>query len=201
LSIAGFAAGIRSISTSPVYVHAVIVYATMFCVVRLGLALFQPALLELGVDLIWFGPLFGLTYAATVACGMYTERLSTDVAVLTRSFCIAAAAFLSLLIAALALSGMAAVLTVILAYCFHAFLQGTFEPVIRDWVNAVAEGSSRGSALTVMPFVGNVAFAVLAPFIGYLIMGIGLKWLLGFALLALLVSFVSIFHATVRHAG
>ena len=160
----------RSLGTvlrQPGFFLIILFFAVTFAAVRIGFWAFQPMLEYLGVELRFFGTLFGVMLVISLLTALriaWVNQLPggpwTVLTVLISS------CFMLMALGA-NIFGIAGLVIAIAGFAIHAVAQGLYDPVMRREINALSDGPVRASTMAVATMLGNVTFAVVAPVYGW----------------------------------
>lgn len=166
----------RSLGTilrQPGFFLIILFFAVTFLAVRIGFWAFQPMLEYLGIELRFFGVLFGAMLAISLAAALrisWVKRMPggpwTVLTILT------SACFLVIGIGA-EFAGTAGLLIALSGFAIHSVAQGLYDPVMRREINMLSDGPVRASTMAVATMLGNVTFAAIAPVYGWSIAAYG----------------------------
>ncbi len=158
---------LRTVFRQPGFVLIVLFFAVTFVAVRIGFWAFQPMLAHLGVELSYYGILFGAMLGISLLSALsvsWVKNLAggpwSVISVLT-SLC-----FVVIALGA-HLAGAVGLVVSLVGFSIHAVAQGVYDPVMRREINSLSDGPVRASTMAVATMLGNIIFAVVAPVYGW----------------------------------
>ena len=158
---------IRGVVRQSEFVLIVSYFAITFVAVRIGFWAFQPMLEHLGVELSYYGLLFGvmlgISLLSALRIGWVRKTYGGPWATLT--FLIGSC-FL-ILAAGAHLSGVVGLVVSLVGFSVHAVAQGVYDPLMRREINLLSDSSVRASSIAVATMLGNIVFAGVAPIYGW----------------------------------
>jgi MFS family permease len=148
----------------------VLFFSLVFLATRLGFWTYQPYMKMVGLPLSLFGVVFAFLYLATALWSKYADRLEKKVKEKFTLFLMPALVVVSLILMSR--------LVFLWSLSFILFQQMTFgihEPILKNHLNRLTPSDVRATMLSVQNMVGNLVFAILAPFMGGFVDQFGLQ--------------------------
>jgi MFS family permease len=148
----------------------VLFFSLVFLATRLGFWTYQPYMKMVGLPLSLFGVVFAFLYVVTALFSKYADRLEKMVKEKFTLFLMPALVVVSLILMSR--------LIFLWSLSFILFQQAVFgihEPVLKNHLNRLTPSDVRATMLSVQSMVGNLVFAILAPFMGTFVDRFGLQ--------------------------
>ncbi len=148
----------------------VLFFSLVFLATRLGFWTYQPYMKMVGLPLSLFGVVFAFMYLVTALFSKYADRLEKKVKEKFTLFLMPALVVVSLILMSR--------LVYLWSLSFILFQQMTFgihEPILKNHLNRLTPSDVRATMLSVQNMVGNLVFAILAPFMGTFVDRLGLQ--------------------------
>lgn len=157
---------LRKVLSQPALFHIIMFFAVTFVAVRIGFWAFQPMLEHLSVELRFFGIIFGMMLAISLAAALqvgWVKRVRGG-PWMVLTLLITSCFFIMGLGAEVA--GVTGLVIVLGGFALHSVAQGIYDPVMRREINGLSSGAVRASTMAVATMFGNVIFALVAPIYG-----------------------------------
>ncbi len=151
----------------PSFIPIVLFFAVMFIAVRIGFWAFQPVMEGIGVDLVWFGVLFGITLSVSLFSAINIDWVSKTYMAPWGAITVMLSFCFFVIVAGLSMSRQFVLVVVMMGFCIHAVGQGIYDPIMREEINSLSSGSVRATMMSVAIMLGNLGFAAFAPIYGY----------------------------------
>ena len=122
----------------------------------------QPYLLEIKIPLFYFGviwPVLNLTVAATALYAYKIEKRLKKVKTLIVISVVIPLGFISL-------GSAISYWGILILFIFYIF-RGFATPVLKDYINQLADSEIRATVLSVRNFVIRIFFAIIGPIVGW----------------------------------
>jgi len=148
----------------------VLFFSLVFLATRLGFWTYQPYMKMVNLPLSLFGVVFAFLYVVTALFSKYADRLEKKIKEKYTLFLMPALVVVSLILMSR--------LIYLWSLSFILFQQAVFgihEPVLKNHLNRLTPSDVRATMLSVQSMVGNLVFAILAPFMGTFVDRLGLQ--------------------------
>ncbi|NOR85956.1 MFS transporter [archaeon] len=156
--------GVRYTATH-VKLRWIIIYASGFLAFsRAGFWLYQPFLVSVGVEIVYFGIIFAginlFVSAGSNWAHLIEERLGEKNSLILISTC---------MVLSFVFFSFESVLFGIVAIVLGQLAFGFSTPVISDYINRHVSSKNRATVLSVSSLSKNIAIAIVLPFVGFLV--------------------------------
>lgn len=157
---------IKATLKEPEAIPLLLIFSMLFVSIRIGFWAFQPVLMDLNIDIQYFGLLFGLSLFLTTVSTRYTEILSRYGQY--EQYVMLLLAGGSMILVSIGLYLNDSLLIISIGFALHAFMQGIYDPKMRTKINKISTTDTRASIISIAIMIGNIGFAVVAPLYGFL---------------------------------
>lgn len=141
-----------------------VLYGAIIDASGLVLVWFRQPYFELAqLPLAWFGVVWALCLFATTCAALYASHYER---VLGKKWGLVG--FIVLTVLVYITLGMGVSLALIALVVLHGVIRGFKEPLMREYVQALADSSVRATILSINGFVARGLFAIAGPFFGYM---------------------------------
>ena len=148
----------------------VLFFSLVFLATRLGFWTYQPYMKMVGLPLSLFGVVFAFLYVVTALFSKYADRLEKKIKEKFTLFLM-----LALVVVSLILMSRLVYLWRLSFILFQQITFGIHEPILKNHLNRLTPSGVRATMLSVQNMVGNLVFAILAPFMGGFVDLLGLQ--------------------------
>ena len=164
---------VLEILKKPSFLPIVLFFGVTFIAVRIGFWAFQPVIDEIGIDIAWFGLLFGMTLAISLLSAISIEWVKKTYFAPWGIITFVLSTCFFVIAIGTTLTNLFALITVMTGFCVHAIGQGIYDPIMREKINALSSGSVRATMMSIAIMIGNLGFAAFAPLYGILVENFG----------------------------